>query len=113
MLAPRKPVALIAAIQEYGAPARNIPPRPFFRGMIAAKSGEWPEAVATTLKAADYDAAKALAQVGAAIAGQLQQAIISYSAGPPLKDATIRKKGFATPLIDTGVMLQSVKSTVK
>ena len=33
-----KPVAMIAAIQEFGAPARNIPPRPFFRQMIAAKS---------------------------------------------------------------------------
>jgi hypothetical protein len=34
------------AVQEFGAPSRNIPPRPFFRNMIARKRNEWPTAVA-------------------------------------------------------------------
>ena len=33
------PVALIALIQDSGAPSRGIPPRPFFRNMIAKKKG--------------------------------------------------------------------------
>ena len=55
-----KPVAMIAAIQEYGAPSVGIPPRPFFRNMIAAKKGEWPDAVAGLLEANDYDAQRTL-----------------------------------------------------
>jgi hypothetical protein len=34
-----KPVAMIAAINEYGAPSRGQPARPFFRRMINAKQG--------------------------------------------------------------------------
>lgn len=35
------PVAYVAAIQEFGAPARSIPPRPFFRPAIADHKAEW------------------------------------------------------------------------
>lgn len=69
------PVAAIAAIQEFGAPRVGIPPRPFFRTMIADKSSGWGEAVALNLKATDYDAAKALGRVGQGIAEQLQESI--------------------------------------
>ena len=54
------PVAMIAAIQDYGSPNAGIPPRPFFRNMIAAKSPEWPAAIAQLLKDNNLDAAKAL-----------------------------------------------------
>ena len=37
------PVAMVAAIQDYGAPGAGIPPRPFFRNMIADKQREWPK----------------------------------------------------------------------
>ena len=107
-----KPVAMIAAIQEYGAPSVGIPPRPFFRNMIAAKSGEWPEAIAGLLKSNDLDAQKTLGQAGAAIAGQLRESIRDLWE-PPLAQSTIRRKGHAKPLIDTGHMLQSVDFEVK
>lgn len=102
-----KPVALIAAIQEFGAPARNIPPRPFFRGMVNRESNRWPVMVGTQLKAANYDATKALALVGEGIKGQLQQSIRDLTE-PPLAPATIRRKGFDKPLIDSSQMLNSV-----
>ena len=102
-----KPVAMIAAIQDFGAPGVGIPPRPFFRNMIAAKQREWPKAIAGLLRANDMDAAKALDFAGAAIAGQLRQSIIDTNA-PPLKPATIARKGFAKPLVDTGHMLNSI-----
>lgn len=105
-------VAMVAAIQEYGAPKRNIPPRPFFRDMIAAKSPEWPGAVAGLLKANDYDAAKTLAQTGEAIKGQLQQSIATFS-GTPLAPATVAAKGSDKELVDTGHMLASVGYIVK
>jgi len=113
-------VATVAAVQEFGSPANNIPPRPFFRSMIAAKSPRWGDGVATVLKANGYDADRALHQVGDAIKGQLQQSIVDTNS-PPLAPATIAAKskggtsaaslgvlGPAKPLVDTGHMLNSV-----
>ena len=100
------PVAMIAAIQDFGAPAAGIPPRPFFRNMVAEKSGEWPEAIATLLKDNDYDSAKTMEQVGSAIEGQLKQSIVDTNE-PALKPATIKRKGFSKPLVDKGIMIAS------
>lgn len=107
-----KKVAMIAAIQDFGAPARGIPPRPFFRNMVAAKQAEWPGAIAGLLRANGNDVQKTLEQTGAAIAGQLRQSIVDTN-DPPLKPATIKRKGFEKPLIDTGHMLQSVDYAVE
>jgi hypothetical protein len=107
-----KPVAMIAAIQEFGAPRAGIPPRPFFRNMIAAKSPEWPAAMAALLKANGYDAFRALQLTGEGISGQLKQSIIDTNS-PPLAQATIDRKGFAKPLVEKGIMLQAVSYEVK
>lgn len=106
------PVPLVAAIQEFGAPSRNIPPRPFFRSMIAEKSPEWPDAIAGVLKATDYDATKTMTQVGEGIKGQLQGSITGFS-GVPLSKATIKKKGNDKQLVDTGHLLNSVDYVVR
>jgi len=107
-----KPVAMIAAIQDYGAPARNIPPRPFFRNMVAEKNKTWPKAVELNLKATKYDVPSTLDRVGAGIAGQLRQSIIDTNS-PPLAPATVAAKGFAKPLVDTGHMLNSIDHQVE
>jgi hypothetical protein len=107
-----KPVAMIAAIQEFGAPEVNIPPRPFFRNMIAAKSDEWAPAIGHLLPQNDYDAPKVLALAGEAIKGQVQQSIRDTNS-PPLSPVTVEKKGFDKPLIDTAHMIMSVGSEVK
>lgn len=101
------PVAMIAAIQEFGAPAAGIPPRPFFRNMVAKYEKEWPAGIATQLKETNYDAGQAFDRVGQAIAGQLQQSIRDTNE-PPLAPSTIKRKGFAKPLIDTAHMINSV-----
>ena len=41
-------VPMVAALNEFGVPSRNQPPRPFFRNMIAAKSNEWGPGVSET-----------------------------------------------------------------
>lgn len=107
-----KPVAMIAAIQEFGAPSVGIPPRPFFRHMIAEKSSEWPAAIAGLLRANNYDAAQTLGQTGEAVKGQLQQSIVDTNS-PPLSPSTVARKGFDKPLVDTGHMLNSVDYQVK
>lgn len=106
------PVALVAAIQNYGAPRAGIPPRPFFSNMVADKSPEWPKAIEGLLKSNNYDTGKTLNLAGEAIKGQLQQAIRDFD-GVPLAPATIRRKGHAKQLIDTSHMLNSVAYNVK
>ena len=112
-----KPVAMIAAIQNFGAPRRNIPPRPFFTTMIKVESPGWAPLIAVQLVKTKYDAAKTMERVGAALKGQLQKSIRT---GPwkPLAASTLagrraRYKGKGKgkhdkPLIDTGHMLNSV-----
>lgn len=82
------PVALVAAIQEFGAPGASIPPRPFFRNMIAAKSPEWPDRVAAAVTTFDYDVAKILDFMGQDIQADLRQSIIDTNE-PPLSQITL------------------------
>jgi len=105
-------VALVAATQNFGAPKRKIPPRPFFSNMVEERQKEWPKALATNLKNNGYDAAKALDLVGFGIEGQLRQSI-QQTNEPPLKAATVKRKGFNKPLIDTSHMINSVDHEVE
>lgn len=107
-----KSVAMVAAIQEFGAPSRGIPPRPFFRQTIASKSGDWPKVVADLLKANSYDAVITLGQAGEGIKGQIQQSIAEFS-GVPLAPSTVQKKKSEKQLVDTGHLLNSVDYQVK
>jgi hypothetical protein len=101
-------VAMVATTLEFGPPG----PWPFFRYMVAAKSGGWPDAVRENLKATDYDAHRTLDRMGQGIKGELQQSIKDTN-DPPLAPATIKRKGFSKPLIDTSVMINSVDYRVE
>lgn len=98
---------LRAALNEYGVPSRNQPPRPFFRNMISAKSPTWGAAIAQNLKATGYDANATLTRMGMGIKGQLQTSILDLMS-PALSPVTIAKKGFDKPLIEHGDMLNAV-----
>ncbi len=105
-------VGLVAMVQDFGAPSRGIPPRPFFRNMIRKNEASWPKAIAKTLTMTQYDIPKTLKLVGEGIAGQLRQSIIDTNS-PPLSPITVQRKGHSKPLVDTGHMLQSVDYEVK
>lgn len=105
-------VAMVAAVNEYGAPSRGIPPRPFFRNMIADKSQEWPEALGKTLQATGLDQTRALELMGQGVAAQLRDSIVKTDS-PPLAQSTIDRKGSSKPLVDSGHMLNSVDYEVK
>jgi hypothetical protein len=107
-----KPVAQIAAINEFGAPEANIPPRPFFRGMVERKKGEWAGDLGKIIVASDYDQDVSLGLMGKLIEDQLQESIREFSS-PENAESTIEKKGFNKPLIDTSHMLNSVSSEIK
>ncbi|HCD7173210.1 hypothetical protein [Enterobacter cloacae] len=105
-------VPMVAAANEYGDPAMNRPPRPFFRNMIAEKSPEWPQDIAKIAEATGYDAEKMLGMMGEHIKGQLQGSIRDLME-PALSPVTIAKKGFSKPLIETSHMLNSVDYDIK
>lgn len=101
------PVAVVAAANNFGAPSRGIPPRPFFTNMVNEKSPEWPDTLASILPQVNFDATKALNLMGEGIKGQLKQSIIDTNE-PPLATATVKRKGHSKPLIDTSHLINSV-----
>jgi hypothetical protein len=100
-------VALVAVTQNYGSASRGIPPRPFFTNAISKNSPRWGSGLINLLKSTDGDVERSLSLMGEGIKGQIQQEIVDTNA-PPLAPATIARKGFAKPLIDTGQMQKSV-----
>jgi len=98
---------MVAAIQNFGAPSRGIPPRPFFSNMVAEKSPQWPEEIASILEANGGNGEIALGLMGEHIKGQLQSSIVDGQYAP-LSPVTVERKGFDKPLIDTSHMLNSV-----
>lgn len=117
------PVAYVAAIQELGYPAGGIPPRPFIRPAMTEHKPEYSNLIVRAVKAAvkgNITITDGLTQVGAKAAGDVKMMIKSVTT-PPLKDATVaararrHSKGKATgkPLVDSGLMLQSVTFAVE
>lgn len=105
-------VAMVAAVNEFGAPSRGQPPRPFFRGMIAKESPHWGDDLARLLKTTNLDAHRTLLLMAERVKGELQQSIRDTN-DPPLAPSTIAAKGFDKPLIDTSHMINSVDGRVR
>jgi hypothetical protein len=129
---------MVAAIQNFGTPSRGIPPRPFFSNMIERDASKWGPQTAALLNANGGDAARTLGQMGEVIAADLKQSIVDTNdpADSPVTD--LLKERFpmggqtfgdvlqarrdvangitapaSKPLVQTGVMLNSVGSRVE
>lgn len=105
------PVAMVAATNEYGNPANNQPPRPFFRNAIANHEAEWLEGIARGIEKG-IPVEEVLAIVGERAVGDVVESI-STLMDPPLSAATIasrRSKGNEStkPLVDTKKMIRGV-----
>ena len=108
-------IPLRAALNEFGHQNANgtvVPPRPFFRNMVAEKANEWPDAIAGLLKSTNYDVDKTLHLTGEGIKGQLTQSILDLWE-PPLSPVTIARKHSDKPLIEHGDLIRTVASEVK
>lgn len=81
-------VAAVAAIQNFGAPAKKIPKRPYFSNMVGEKSPRWGEQIGKVVVAADYDVDVTMGRMGELIKSQLQQSIIETD-GPRLSPITL------------------------
>jgi len=112
------PVAAVAAMNEYGDPARNQPPRPFFRNAIADYKEEWAAAIARGLEQG-MDARSVLESVGALMEGDIYQSI-SELMEPELSPVTLERRrtrkvlpnSSTKPLVDTRVMIDDVNYEV-
>ncbi|MGK0705130.1 hypothetical protein ACSFCW_16860 [Yokenella regensburgei] len=104
------PIATIAAYNEYGNPANNQPPRPFFRKTIWAHENEWNEKIQNGIKNGEA-IDDVLSSVGELAVGQVFESIASLM-DPPIKDSTIRARRnrknspnqSTKPLVDRGLM---------
>ena len=117
------PVATVAAQNEFGNPAKNIPSRPFFRNAIKANEQKWGETAGRLIESAmagKISESQALDQLGAMIKGDIQESILDGDF-EQLKKSTLvarqsrkRTPGVANkPLIDTGHMMRSVDYVVE
>jgi hypothetical protein len=105
------PVALIAAVHEFGSPEKGIPERPFLRTTIQENREKYVQLNRRNLVAVlngKMSVEQALGQLGEVAKGDVQAKIASGGFAP-LKAATIKRKGSSKPLIDTGQMRQSIE----
>lgn len=102
----------IAIIHELGSPAAGIPERSFIRATLAEKRNEIVAFQAKLVKAVligRIGASQAHMMLGEKLVS-LVRAKITEGEGvpPPLKQATIDRKGSDRPLVDTGLLIRAI-----
>jgi hypothetical protein len=102
------PVAYVATIHEFGAPAAGIPPRPFMRPAVADHGAEWLALMAEGTKAViagGLSASDVLEMVALRAAGDVAKKIQAVTA-PPLSILTLmaRQKGGISGAKELGAM---------
>jgi hypothetical protein len=98
-------VAQVAFWNEYGT--ARTPARPFFRNTIARHKGEWTKQAAALMEANGGDVRQTLELMGEGVKGQIVETIQAFRE-PPNAAATVKKKGFDKPLIDTRTLWRSI-----
>lgn len=104
------PIAYVAQIHEFGAPQKNIPPRPFMRPTGQKHHKDWAESFKRGFDASvngGVSPRQVFDQVGELVAGQIAESIKAVTS-PPLKYK--QKHGNQSPLRDSKLMFQSVTS---
>ena len=84
----------------------NIPERAWLQPGVSSGNEDYIKLIEDGISN-DMDSANILERVGAVAVGKAQKQIIDVRS-PPNTPSTIRKKGSANPLVDTGAMGQSV-----
>jgi hypothetical protein len=106
-------IASVGVVQEFGSD--NIPERPFLRNSFDEKNKAW-NSVALSQVGQVIDGRKAavtaMNTIGEVMQGDIQKKIVD---GPftPNAPATVKQKGSARPLIDSGRMRQSVRYAIR
>jgi hypothetical protein len=104
------PLAMIAAVHEFGKPELGIPERSFLRGGIRSGIPKFHRLNAANLRAVVLGAktvAESLEQLGVVAVGEVKREFVVGKFAPN-KPATIARKGSSRPLVDTGQLRQSI-----
>ena len=123
-----QPVAGVAYVQEFGSTKRSIPPRSFMRTTQTEKRPEWAKTVGDLTRAAAQGKLapeNVMPALALAAEGHIR-ATITKITDPPLAEATVaaRKRRLANggagakasimkPLVDTGILLNTLTSEVE
>ena len=102
------PVAMVAFWNEYGT--RTSPVRAFFRTTVSENKKNWVLSVQNLMKMHN-DPKRVMGLIGVHMQEQIVQSINTWS-DPPNSAYTIAKKGFDKPLVETGLLMRSIKSEV-
>lgn len=118
-------VALVAAVQEFGWPEHNIPPRLGMRATAAEKRHEWGKLVGQGAKAILKGTTSALVvmeALGLRAAGDIRKHIATV-VSPPLKDATIANRvrqrskkaigNLTKPLVFSKILITTLTNTTE
>jgi hypothetical protein len=103
-------VAQVAFWNEYGT--SRIPPRPFFRQMVAKRSPKWGANIARMLPLYGYDVQRVMSLAGEKIQDQVQESILN-GGWKQNADSTAAQKGFNKPLIRDAIMYRSITYVVE
>ena len=102
------PVAMVAFWNEYGT--KRSPVRAFFRTTVSENKKNWVLSVQNLMKIHN-DPKQVMGLIGVHMQEQIVQSINTWS-DPPNSAYTIAKKGFDKPLVETGLLMRSIKSEV-
>lgn len=104
-------VADVASWNHFGT--ANIPARPFITGWVDAHQADIKKQLAAANEkiVGGMDPGFAFKQFAQWAAGQVQKGI-SAGVPPPDADSTVRRKGSATPLINSGQLRASIRGMV-
>jgi len=106
----------LAAIHEFGAPGAGIPERSFIRSTLrvrkAAELARVQTKLATAIIEKNMPVKKALGILGSWAATECKNTITQTAIPPPLKAATIARKGSDRALVDTGRLLGAISYEV-
>lgn len=120
------PVAQVAAVQEFGNPSQNIPPRSFMRTTIAAKEKKWARTIQAGAKLVlqgDVGINAVLEAIVLEAAGDIRKKITQIQE-PPLAPATIAARvrkmadtktvgNLTKPLVETKILLNTLTGIVE
>ncbi len=105
----------VASVHEFGAPAANVPQRSFVRSWFDERQ----DFITSTLRtqftqvlAGKRPIEQAAERIALAFEGDVKQRILR-NIPPPLKPATIKRKGSSLALVDQGVLRNAIRAKVK
>jgi len=107
-------LAEIAFIMEKGSTVNNIPPRPFMqqtRTMNEKKVAGLSKKYLSAISTGKMSAMDAIKKLGASYEGSMKKIFLTGAFAPDAP-ATARRKKSSRPLIDTGLLRQSIKYKV-